>query len=274
MPSVRTTGVEIHYEVSGDGPALLLAHSLLCSGEMWRNQVPALARAHRVVNVDARGHGASGRATSQFTLYDSLSDHLAVLDALGIERAVWAGLSQGGMVALRAALTAPQRVGGLVLVDTDAGPETLATQLKDALLGAVARAVGVRPVVPQIAKLMFGSTTRRDNPALVAEWTERFAALDVPSMLHALGAVSRRDDLLARVGRISVPTLVIAGAEDAALPPRRARRLAAAVPGARFVELLGAGHLSALEQPDAVTAEMLRFLDGLAPGAHAAPAPA
>ena len=67
---------------------------------------------------------------------------------------------------------------------------------------------------------------------------------------------------------------MIAGAEDAALPPARARRLAAAVPGARFVELRGAGHLSALEQPEAVTSEMLRFLDGLAPGAHAAPAPA
>ena len=196
MPSVRATGVEIHYEVSGAGPALLLAHSLLCSGEMWRSQVPALARGHRVVNVDARGHGASGRATSGFTLYDSLSDHLAVLDALGIERAVWVGLSQGGMVALRAALTAP-RAG------RRPRPRRHRRRPRDARDAAqgraarrIARTVGVRPVLPQIAKLMFGSTTRRENPALVAEWSARFAALDVASVLHALGAVSRRDDLL------------------------------------------------------------------------------
>jgi pimeloyl-ACP methyl ester carboxylesterase len=273
MPSVRTTGVEIHYEVTGDGPPVVLGHSLLCSGEMWRCQVPALARGHRVVNVDARGHGASGPATARFTLYDSLADHLAVLDALKVERAVWIGLSQGGMVALRAALTAPERVAALVLLDTDGGRETLPTRVQHALLGAVARTVGIRPVLPEILKLMFGATTRRDDPDLVAEWSRRFAALDVPSVLNALGAVSRRDDLLPRVGQISAPALVLVGAEDAALPPARARRLAAALRGARIVEIPRAGHLSALEQPDAVTAELLAFLEGLAPEARASPVP-
>ena len=274
MPSVRSSGVEIHYEVSGEGPPVILGHSLLCSGEMWRHQVPALARRHRVVNVDARGHGASGHITSRFTLYDSLADHVAVLDALGIERAVWVGLSQGAMVALRAALTAPRRVSGLVLLDTDAGRETLGTVLKDSLLGVIARTVGVRPVKAQVAKIMFARTTLRENPALVAEWGERFAALHVPSILHALAAVTGRDDLLPRLGRISAPTLVMVGAEDAAQPPARARRLAAAIPGARLVEIPRAGHLSAIEQPEAVTAELVGFLEGLGRGAQAAPAPA
>jgi pimeloyl-ACP methyl ester carboxylesterase len=270
MPTVQRAGIDIHYEVTGEGPPVLLAHSLLCSGEVWRNQVPALARRHRVVNVDARGHGRSSRATARFTLYDSVADHLAVLDALGIERAVWAGLSQGGMVALRAALDHPDRVGALVLLGADAGPETPRRRVEEALLGVVARAFGLRPAIPLIAKAMFGRTTRRENRALAAEWSRRFAAADVPSALHSLHAVNRRDDLLPRL-RISAPTLVLVGDEDEAQLPSRSRRLSAAIPGARLVEIPRAGHLSPLEQPDAVTAEMVKFLNGLAPGARALP---
>ncbi len=269
MPSVAREGIEIHYEVCGSGPPVVLAHSFLCSGAMWAAVVPALSARYRLVNVDARGHGASAHVPRRCTIEDVLRDHLAVLDALGIARATWAGLSLGGMVALRAALDEPERVDALALLDTDAGPETFGVRAKHALLGVVARTVGVGPVVPQIAKLMFGPTTLRERPALVDAWSARFAAVHVPSVLNVLAAVDGRADLRPSLGRIAVPALVVVGAEDRALPPERSRRLAAALPSARLVEVPGAGHLSALEAPAAVAAAMARFLDEVHSGSRA-----
>lgn len=269
MPSVRRDGIEIHFEVSGSGPPVLLAHSFLCSGAMWAPVLPALSARHRVVNVDTRGHGASGPVARPCTVEDVLADHLAVLDALGIARATWAGLSLGGMVALRAALHAPERVEALVLLDTDAGPETFLVRAKHVALAAVARTVGVGPVVPEIAKLMFAATTLRENRPLVEAWSARFASVHVPSVLNVLAAVDGRVDLRPSLGRIGVPALVVVGAEDLSLPPERSRALAAALPSARLVEVPGAGHLSVLEAPAAVGAAMTEFLDHVHEGSRA-----
>jgi len=146
---------------------------------------PARAALHRdpVVNIDYRGHGSSGRISAPFTLYDLAQDVLAVLDHLRVDRAVRVGLSMGGMVALRAALRAPDRVSGLILADTDAGAERPWSRLKYASLAWIVRGLGVRPVLPQIARQMFGSTTRRTRPDLVAQWVDRFAHADIPSAL-------------------------------------------------------------------------------------------
>lgn len=261
MPTIRSHGIDIRYEVTGEGPPVVLGHSFLASSDMWAPQVPALAERYQVINIDARGHGASGTASRSFTLYEMVDDVVAVLDAVGVERAIWAGLSVGGMVALRAALEVPSRVGGLVLLDTDAGPEGLGKRLKYAALAAAARRVGVAPVSRQVTRIMFGPTTLRTKAALVEEWRQRFASVDVPSALHALRAISGRDDLLARLQQIAVPALVIVGEEDRALPPSRSRRLTAGLREARLVEIPGAGHLATLEQPERVTEEMLALLD-------------
>ena len=123
MALVHNQGLPIFFEDVGEGPPIVLGHSFLCSGKMWREQVPVLATHYRALNLDFRGHGRSGEVTESFTLYDAVADVVAVLDELGIEKAVWCGLSIGGMVALRAALTCPERVDRLILLDTDAGSE-------------------------------------------------------------------------------------------------------------------------------------------------------
>jgi pimeloyl-ACP methyl ester carboxylesterase len=257
---IRTRGVEIAFDVVGEGPTVVLGHSFLCSGAMWAPQLGPLSAENRVINIDARGHGASGRVAAPFTLYDLVEDVVAVLDHLGVERAVWAGLSIGGMVALRAALRAPARVSGLILADTDAGAETPWNRLKHASLAWLVRGLGVRPVLPRLARLMFGATTRRARPDLVRQWVDRFASVDVPSALLTLAALDRRDDLLPELPSIRPPALVLVGAEDRALRPERSRRLAQALPQARFVEVPRAGHLSSLEQPAEVTTAMIEFL--------------
>ena len=260
MPVVQHRDVAIYFEDSGAGPPIVLGHSFLCSGAMWHAQVTSLRATFRVINPDLRGHGRSGPVTRPFSLYDALSDVLAVLDQLGIERATWCGLSIGGMVALRAALTCPERVAGLILLDTDAGPETRLRTLKYRAMGAGARVLGLRPFLPSIVRLMFGATTRRHNPQLVSDWTRRFAAVHVPSALRCLDALLRRDSLLERLDQVRAPSLVLVGEEDRSLPPPLARRMHDRLPQSSFGLIPAAGHLSALEQPVSVNAALLGFL--------------
>jgi pimeloyl-ACP methyl ester carboxylesterase len=107
---------------------------------------------------------------------------------------------------------------------------------------------------------MFGAMTRRRHPALVGEWKRAFAGVHVPSILHGLDALVRRDSLLERLGGIDVPALVLVGEDDRSLPPPVSRRIHASLPNSTFALIAGAGHLSALEQPAAVTGAMLSFL--------------
>lgn len=253
----------VAYTDTGSGPPIVLGHSFLCSGSMWDAQLPALADRYRVINVDYRGHGKSSALTAPFDLYDLVSDVVAVLDRCAVARAVWAGLSVGGFVSLRAAATHPDRVAGLVLLDTDGGAEPWWPRLKYRLLGAAARRLGLGAVSGAAARQMFGRTTRRRRPEVVAAWTADFLASDVTSLLYFLDALRDRDDLTPRLAGIDRPALVVVGTEDASLPPVRSRRLAGGLPRAELREIPEAGHLSAMEQPEAVTNAMLEFLESL-----------
>ncbi len=265
MAIIQNRGVEIFCEESGAGPPVVLGHSFLCSGRMWREQIPALAAKFRVINPDLRGHGRSGHVLHPFSLYDALADVIAVLDHLDIERATWCGLSIGGMVALRAALVHPERVTALILMDTDAGRENPWHTLKYRAMGAGARIMGLRPFLGSITQLMFGSTTRRENPALVSEWKTQFADVHVPSVLCCLEALMQRDSLLGRLHEIRVPALVLVGEEDRSLPVALSRRIHDGLRASTFGVIPAAGHLSPLERPAQVTDALLGFLTAHAP---------
>jgi 3-oxoadipate enol-lactonase len=261
MPVVTNQAASIYYEEAGSGEAVVLVPSFLCSGQMWHGQVPALKQGYRVINVDLRGHGRSGPENRRYSLYDLVSDVIAVLDQLGIERAIWCGLSVGGMIALRAALVHPTRVSSLILIDSDAGAEVPWRKLKYRAMGAGARLVGVRPLASSISRLMFGRTTRARNPRLVREWKRDLDDLHIPSVLRMLDALVERDSLLSHLSEIKVPTLIVVGEEDRALPPAVSRRMQERMPQARLELIAQAGHLSALEQPETLNQLIMAFLD-------------
>ena len=250
----------IYFEETGEGIPVVLGHSFLCDGAMWREQVRSLGDRYRMINVDFRGHGRSAPALEPFTLYDAVDDVVRVLDELDIERATWCGLSIGGMVAMRAALTVPDRVERLIIMDSDAGSERGIKALRYRLMATGVRVFGVGPFLNEICRLMFGETTRRHDSSLVEEWRNRFARVHIPSILTGLDALVNRDSILSRLPEITVPALVIVGKEDASLPVPISRRIHEALPNSEFVEIDDAGHLSALEQPDRVNAAVARFL--------------
>jgi pimeloyl-ACP methyl ester carboxylesterase len=263
MPIIQRNGVKTYFTDQGSGPPVILLHSFLCSGEMWAPQLPIITRQMRAINVDLRGHGRSGHIQTKFSLYDLVEDAIAVLDALEIEQAFWAGLSVGGMVALRAALTHPSRVSGLVVLNSHAGTEPFWVKVKYRSLGLGARLFGLPPLLPAILPLMFGKTTRSRNPSLVLEWNARFALLDVPSILCGLHALISRDSIVDRLPGINLPALVIVGEEDAALPSAFSKEIAEGLPDAVLEVIPNAGHLSTLEQPEAVNKAMLNFLTAI-----------
>jgi pimeloyl-ACP methyl ester carboxylesterase len=267
MPFIERQRQRIFYQEIGSGPAVVLGHSLLCSGKMWEGQIPRLADSYRVVNVDYRGHGKSEPVKRNFTLSDLVDDTVAILDELGMERAVWGGLSTGGMVSLRAALQAPERVRAVIVSDASAEAEPLYSKLKYRALGVGARLMGLRRFVPALLPIMFGRSTLRENRGLVDDWIPELLSIDIPSTLRFLEAVIRRDSLLHRLGQIRVPALVMVGEEDRAQPVARSRRIADGVRDARLEIIPRAGHLCALEQPEVVTRAMIGFLDSLAPPA-------
>lgn len=260
MAELTRDGATIYYEVTGSGPAIVLGHSLLCDTEMWRGVAPKLAERHKVINVEVRGHRRS-TAPAAFTLEDLADDWLAILDREGVDRAFLVGLSMGGMTAMRLALRAPARVAGMVLLDSNADVEELAKRAQYAVMAAIYRRVGLlAPLARRTAALMLGRTSLRQRPRLAEELratVSRHAREQIP---HALRAVFGRGDLLPRLAGIACPTLVLVGAEDAATPRRKSERIQAAIPGAQFEVIAGVGHLSALEDPEAVASRVLAFL--------------
>lgn len=260
MPTLQRSGASISYQVQGDGPPLLLGHSLLLDGRMWDALVPRLARAYRVYNIDARAHRRS-TAPGPFTLEDLADDWLALLDQEHIDRALLCGLSMGGMTAMRLALRAPHRVAAMALLDTSADPEPPVQRRAYRLMGEIQRRVRLDPLLaPLVRRKMFGATTRKERPDIVEQGV-RLVLENEPRLLYpAVRAVFDRPSIAQHLKEIHTPTLVIVGEEDVATPPSRSERIAAAIPGAILARIPAAGHLSAMEQPDAVAAHLEPFL--------------
>jgi len=262
--TITVAGANIAYQVHGpDGaPVLLLGHGLLFDHRMWAPLIPELAQRYRLLVVEVRGHGSSKLSeTSAFTLEDLAADWRAILDAEGVARVTLVGLSMGGMTALRFALAWPERVEALALLDTSAQPEPLWKVLKYRSLVTVWQRVGSnRLIAALVGQVLFGRTTRRNQPGLVGKELGQIFGKRAEDLAPAIQSVIGRGDLSQRLDTIMRPTLVIVGDEDAACPPKCSRLIAERILGAKLVELPRCGHMSTLESPAAVLAALDPFL--------------
>ncbi len=247
-----------------DAPPLVLGPSLGTSLDLWRPQLAALSRRHRVIRWDLPGHGGSpvGAFTGRHTV-DALADAvLRLTDALRTGRFGYAGVSLGGAVGASLAVRRPDRVASLALVCTSAwfGPPQPWRER-----AALVRAHGTGPVADRAAARWFTPRFAGSPPALalVAGLRTGTDPEGYAACCEALAAFDLRGEL----SRVAAPTLVVAGREDLPTPPSHARELADGIPGAALTEIPGAGHLANVERPAAVTAALLGHLSG--PAAHA-----
>ena len=259
MAKHTINGHQIHYEAHGKGQPLLLIHSFLCCTEMWQHQIEHLSQEYRVIVMDIRGHGQSS-PSSPHSIYDLVDDAVGLLDAEGIESAVWLGLSIGGMISMRAALTHPDRVKGLVLLSTDSHAESFLVKVERRVLGKVVKYLGVLPVIIPVLRKMFGKTTHRSNKELIQTWRQKFLKVHPGSMLESLQALLKRDDVSSRLRTVSVPTLIIHGTEDRAIPVALGKNIKTHLPHADLKIMDKSGHLLTLESPEEVNAHISNFL--------------
>ena len=187
-------------------------------------------------------------------------DGAALLDHLGIDKAVVGGCSMGGYAAFAFVRRHPQRLAGLVLQDTRAGADTAEAKANRATLAAKVLAEGASAAVEAFLPKLVGETTHRERPAVVAALRERILATSPQAIANALHGLAARADSRETLPTIAVPTLVLVGTEDVLTPPPEAVTMAAAIPRARLDVIPGAGHLANLESPDAVNAVLRAFL--------------
>jgi len=258
MPTATINGTDIHFQDSGgSGPVVVLSHGFLMDHTMFDPQVAALRSTHRVVTWDERGFGGT-RATGSFSYWDSARDVLGLLDHLGVEKAVIGGMSQGGFLSLRVALTAPDRVRGLILIDTQAGTEDADKVDGYGLLHQTWVEHGPTPVQDVIAGLILG-------PGRWDDWFAKWARMEKEQFTLAFRCLMDRDDVTGRLGEIDAPTLIVHGDADAAIPLAKAERLRDGLGGpTELVVVPGAPHAANLTHPEPVNAAIVRFLATLA----------
>jgi 3-oxoadipate enol-lactonase len=266
MPYVRTRLGRLYYEEHGEArrggdPAIVLLHGLLFDGGMWRGQVAPLSALGRVIVIDGPGHGKS-EPPPKFTMEEHADALLDTLGDLDIPRALLVGLSWGGMVAMRLALQHPARVAGLALLDTSAEADGRVKRLRYRAFVAMHRRIGMpyRLFQKEVAPLMFAEHTLRERPDLLETTYRRMMGFDREGVARAaLAVVVHGSTILEKLDRIRVPTLVMCGREDRATPPDKSENIARAIPGSRLVMLDDVGHMSTLEDPDAVNQHLLPF---------------
>jgi pimeloyl-ACP methyl ester carboxylesterase len=260
MPFAEIGGQRIRYEDSGgDGPPVIFSHGFLMDREMFDPQVAALAPAYRVITWDERGFGETEFDGKPFTYWDSAADCLGLLTHLGIERAVLAGMSQGGFLSMRAALTAPERVRALALIDTQSGTEDPEQLPAYRQMQATWEEVGpVEGLANAIADLIIG------EPELNAHWAAKWQKLPRENWRAPSDCLFERDDITPRLGEIGCPAIVFHGTADKSIEIGLGERLCENLPGCvGLVRVEGGPHASNLTHPDQVNPPLLEFLSGL-----------
>jgi 3-oxoadipate enol-lactonase len=258
LQKIRVNGIEIAYRIDGTrrlAPWVVLSHSLACDHTMWEPQMSAL-RDFRVLRFDTRGHGASEAPAGEYTMDLLAADVHALLDALGVERFHFVGLSMGGMIGQQLALRVPLRMATLTLADTTSHYPPEARPIWDERMSLV-RAQGMDALVPTTLERWFTARFREQNVETVARIAAMIRATRVPGYLGCAHAISRID-LTARLVDVDCPTLVIVGAEDRGTPREMAEDIVQSIEGSKLEVIAEAAHLSNIEQP----VEFNRLLTG------------
>lgn len=256
MTSTEPAADALCFTEAGTGPPLLLVHGLMATGEMFEPIVRYLAPSHRLIMPDMRGHGRSRALPPLYTAAQLAGDLARLLDHLGIETADVLGYSQGGAIAQQLALDHPERCHRLVLACTFAfNMATIREKLEGHVVPPAIRALGMR----RFAKFVVSQASKELGPERAAWLTGVMAGQDQNAMVAAWQQTMTFDSRR-RLAEISCPTLVVAAAQDQAVPIHHARMLHEGIPGSQLVVIDGADHALIWTHPEAlahVTAEFL-----------------
>ena len=262
MPKVNVNGLEMYYEIEGDGPAVVFISGLSQDHLGWMMQVPAVSAAgYRCITFDSRDAGQTAPSAKPYDIRQMAGDTLGLMNAIGVPSAHIVGLSMGGMIGQEMAISSPDRVSSLTLVCTCAANEPATAGLLRAWKASRPHCDDLDFVL-MLSSWLFTHRFYQD-----AAGVEGFLQLvrsnpfpqSVSGFLRQCDAVLSHDSR-DRLSRITAPTRIIVGVEDTLTPPRYSRFLAERIPGADVTEVPNAAHLLSLETPDEFNRVLIEFL--------------
>jgi len=261
----KANGITINYEVdgpegaSGDAPWLILSNSLATNVHMWDDQARELGKTYRVLRYDQRGHGATDAPGGRYTFEQLIADAVALMDAVGINKAHFAGLSMGGATALGLAQKHPDRLDKVIVCDSPCQSTPTSTQQWEERI-VVAQKQGMEALVEPTVGRWFPPEVLAAKPPHVDKVRAMVRSTPVNGFIGCAAALADHN-YAAAVGTVKRPVLFLAGEKDG-VTPTAMRKLSAALPGSRYVELPGAGHISNMDQPEGFNATVAGFLKG------------
>lgn len=261
MPKAQINGINLFYEVHGEGEPLLLIYGLAGRGNGWKFQVEALSSNFKIITFDNRGVGESDQPVDVYSLAGMADDAAGLLDALDIESAHVFGISMGGMIAQEFALRYRQRVRKLVLGCTHPGIKHCVPS--PAWVTDIFKSLPGKPreqVVRECTAFNYSPHTQQHKPELIESLIPLF--VDNRQRLHGyLNQINAvwAFDAFDRLPQIAVPTLVMTGTDDVLIPPGNSKIIAGRIPNARLMEFSDAGHLFFIEKAEEVNQALLDF---------------
>ncbi len=262
--NAEINGIRMAYDVVGNGPAVLLIHGFPLCRRMWEPQAQALSEAgFRVVVPDLRGYGESEAGDLPGSMDLFADDLIALMDHLGIDRAVVGGMSMGGYVLLNLLARYPQRIRAACFIVTrsDADDET-GRGKRNHLIGEI-EAGNPGAVAAAFTPLLFAGPTVEMRPQLVTEVRDWMVATDPAGLVLGLQAIRDRNNSDPLLPALKLPALVIGARDDKAIPPDKSVYLAEHIAGAELCLIDGGGHMVNLEQVEAFNQGLLGFLQRL-----------
>ncbi|HRF94810.1 MAG TPA: alpha/beta hydrolase [Aggregatilineales bacterium] len=261
MPFAPINNQKIYYEDSGgDGPAVVFMHGFLFDTTMFDAQVEALAPKYRCIRFDARAFGQTEWDGKPFSLYDTAADCIGLMDMLGIKQAVIVGMSQGGYAAVRVAVKYPDRVKALVFISTYNGVDTDDVKAIYRSMRDTWRNEGPAKIIDTYSFLFLGPQAQ--FPELWTYWRAKWEQRTGEQLFHANNNLIDRDEIgQDQIDKITMPALVLHGANDQGIPLLLGEQLYKSLPnGKKFVSVPNASHASNVNNPQVVNEAMLEFL--------------
>jgi pimeloyl-ACP methyl ester carboxylesterase len=265
MPTANVNGIDIHYRETGEGFPIVLVHGYTGNSRNWALTAPALRENFRTISVDLRGHGLSGRPSSEdeYALEAMASDVYELLKALDVSECVLVGHSMGGMVSQLLVLEHPEAVRALVLVDTAAEvPKGLMydeRRKQRERLVEIAHEQGMEAVFEEQERITPLHPALAANPRYIDIWREQFLMTSREAYIAGANGMASRRSVVADLVKVAMPTLVICGEKDEPfLEP--SRQMHEAIPGSELIIISGAGHGPQMETPGEFNRVLIEFL--------------
>jgi len=260
MAVVHIDNIQMTYTDSGSGRPVVLIHGYPFNRSLWNEQIAALSNNYRVIAPDLRGFGESDASDGSATMNRMAQDVALLLDHLGIARATIAGLSMGGYVALAFYKQFASRVRALILADTRSQADTEEAKQNRAQQADKALSEGMAGIADAMLPKLLTPETVSKRPEIVKRVRDMMLKTKPEGAAAALRGMAERDDLTPLLPKISIPTLILVGAEDAITPVADSEKMNQAIAGSRLVVLENAGHVSNLERTDQFNEALLNFL--------------